>query len=264
MSWFKRGRNDSKLSNKSGSSDCLSDARPRSETDPLTCLEVFKNHWSQAHSIIDKGPIQYKGQQAIDDIDTVFQNLEQMMTLLAAEEGLDDSGQGMPGAILHYLLELGIFEKISSWCQSHTEHSEKIVLEQLRLYEQLISQSHQILLIHKPVIQPLLRLLSSCEGIQNSSEIEYRLVLVLHQVCVCISQQTLILESFFNIDANHGPARFLIFSLLIPFIHREGRIGQQARDALLLIMSLSSKHPHIGQYIAENSDFCPVSILSCN
>ncbi|CAC5380908.1 Protein FAM160A1,FTS and Hook-interacting protein,UPF0518 protein CPIJ015043,FTS and Hook-interacting protein homolog [Mytilus coruscus] len=258
MSWFKRGRNDSKLSSKSGSSDSLLDGRPRSETDPQTCLEVFKNHWSQAVGIINKGQIQDKGQQAIDEVDTVFQNFEQMLTLLENEEGLDDNGQGMPGPILHYLLEHEIFEKISVWCQSQTEQTDKIILEQLRLYEQLISQSHQILLIHKAVIQPLLRLLSFCEETQNSSEIEVRLVLILHQICVCISQQTLILESFFNINANHGPARFLIFSLLIPFIHRERRIGQQARDALLLIMSLSSKHPHIGQYIAEHSDFCPV------
>ncbi|XP_063415615.1 FHF complex subunit HOOK-interacting protein 1A-like isoform X2 [Mytilus trossulus] len=258
MSWFKRGRNDSKLSSKSGSSDSLLDGRPRSETDPHTCLEVFKNHWSQAVGIINKGQIQDKGQQAIDEVDTVFQNFEQMLTLLENEEGLDDNGQGMPGPILHYLLENQIFEKVSVWCQSQTEQTDKIILEQLRLYEQLISQSHQILLIHKAVIQPLLRLLSFCEETQNSAEIEVRLVLVLHQICVCISQQTLILESFFNTNANHGPARFLIFSLLIPFIHRERRIGQQARDALLLIMSLSSKHPHIGQYIAEHSDFCPV------
>ncbi|XP_076117616.1 FHF complex subunit HOOK-interacting protein 1B-like isoform X2 [Mytilus galloprovincialis] len=258
MSWFKRGRNDSKLSSKSGSSDSLLDGRPRSETDPQTCLEVFKNHWSQAVGIINKGQIQDKGQQAIDEVDTVFQNFEQMLTLLENEEGLDDNGQGMPGPILHYLLENQIFEKVSVWCQSQTEQTDKIILEQLRLYEQLISQSHQILLIHKAVIQPLLRLLSFCEETQNSAEIEVRLVLVLHQICVCISQQTLILESFFNTNANHGPARFLIFSLLIPFIHRERRIGQQARDALLLIMSLSSKHPHIGQYIAEHSDFCPV------
>ena len=74
-------------------------------------------------------------------------------------------------------------------------------------------------------------------------------------------QETVILESFFSTEADHGPAKFLIFSLLIPYIHREGPIGQRARDALLLLMTLSAIHPHIGHYIADNSDFCPVSLL---
>ena len=51
----------------------------------------------------------------------------------------------------------------------------------------------------------------------------------------------------------------MIFSLLLPFIHREGGIGQQAKDALLLCMSLSSSHLAVGEYIARHSNFCPVS-----
>lgn len=54
-------------------------------------------------------------------------------------------------------------------------------------------------------------------------------------------------------------SRFMIFSLLLPFVHREGGIGQQARDALLLCMALSASHTSVGQYIAQHSNFCPVS-----
>jgi len=56
-----------------------------------------------------------------------------------------------------------------------------------------------------------------------------------------------------------SPIRFLIFSLLLPFVHREGDLGQQARDALLLCMALSNTNPKVGQYIADTSNFCPVS-----
>ncbi|KAL1427482.1 hypothetical protein MTO96_017197 [Rhipicephalus appendiculatus] len=73
-----------------------------------------------------------------------------------------------------------------------------------------------------------------------------------------LSQHPDLLEVFFSASSNQGPARFLIFSLLIPFVHREGAIGQQARDALLLCMALSQKNESIGLYIAENSNFCPV------
>jgi hypothetical protein len=53
----------------------------------------------------------------------------------------------------------------------------------------------------------------------------------------------------------------VIFAILIPFVHREGGIGQQARDALLLCMSLSKKNESVGLYIAEHSNVCPVSII---
>lgn len=55
--------------------------------------------------------------------------------------------------------------------------------------------------------------------------------------------------------------RFIIFNLLIPHIHREGGVGQQARDAMLLCMSISKKNDEVGLYIADQSNICPVSSL---
>lgn len=257
MSWFKRGRNESKSSGQS--SDDSAEIRSRADTDPQTCLEVFQNHWKQALSIIKKGNGSTSSQGCNpDEQEAVMQNVEQMINLLVGEVGLDENGQGMPGPILHYLLEEDIFDQFCNWCHYNSSNGDKLKCEQLRIFEQLISQSQQLLLIHKAIIQPLLRLLYLCAEGSKTSDVESRLVLVLHQLCVCISQETVILESFFNASTNHGPTKFLIFSLLIPYIHREGKVGQQARDALLLIMTISARNPHIGLYIAENSDFCPV------
>lgn len=49
--------------------------------------------------------------------------------------------------------------------------------------------------------------------------------------------------------------RFTIFSLLIPFVHKEDAIGMRARDALLLCMSLSKKNKDVALYISEYSNF---------
>ncbi|TMS23106.1 Protein FAM160A1 [Larimichthys crocea] len=38
----------------------------------------------------------------------------------------------------------------------------------------------------------------------------------------------------------------------------EGTVGQQARDALLLIMSLSAENERVAKHVAENTFFCPV------
>ncbi|BFZ24048.1 hypothetical protein BsWGS_27087 [Bradybaena similaris] len=250
MSWFKRvGERRSPESVDQAQND----------TDPNTCLEVFQNHWKQAWMVIgcqDKKTVTNSGHATADGVETVLRNLEQMVTLLANE---DDDG-GLPGPILRHVLESELLEKVCSWCTINVPVHDKLRMQQLRLFELIISQSKQLLLIHRPVIKPLLRLLidvADSPEISNG-ELEFKLVLVLHQICICISQQNLILESFFSTDTDHGPARFLIFSLLIPYIHREGPVGQKARDALLLIMTLSARHPHIGHYIANNSDFCPV------
>lgn len=265
MSWFRKGsgRPDVGVGVTAVEKPPSSGNNSPGDTDPDTCLEVFKIHWKQALNIIQPQTLELgtegKGKPSVqsDDVETVIHNVEQMVYLIVSE----NSANGMPGTILLYLLEHEILEKFSAWCSQVIDYGERLKIEQLKMYEMLISQSKQLLLIHKPIIHPLLKLLGQCaESLEHyrSKDLERRMVLVLHQLCICLSQQTLILESFFLSDADHGPAKFLIFSLLIPYVHREGTVGQEARDALLLIMALSAKHENIGRYVAENSHFCPV------
>ena len=249
--------NSSHHSTPSPASHNLPPPRSRSGTDPETCHEVFKSHWGQACAIINKtgGQSPPVRRTINEEIEAVIHYADQMVLLMIEEEE-DNGGQG---PILQYLLEEDILEKLLTWsAQSGPEYADKIKLHHLKMFEVMISQSRQALFVHKPLIRPLLKLLSSCEEHPNK-QIETRLCLVLHQLCVCVTQNTQLLELLFSASTDQGPAKFLIFSLLIPYIHREGQIGQQARDALLLIMSLSSIHDSIGTYIASNSDFCPVS-----
>ena len=240
-------------------------ARPRSGTDPDTCLEVFRSHWLQAVTTMNKvnaatpsAKRSGNGSGGLqEDVDTVMQHVDQMMLLLVEEQG-DSSGQG---PILQFMLSEDILEKILTWSARTGECVDKLRLHHIKTYDMLISQAQQPLLIHKPIIRPLLKLLSACAEHPNKV-IEKHLILLLHQLCVCVTQNTQLLELLFNASSDQGPAKFLMFSLLIPYVHREGSIGQQARDALLLIMALSARHENIGRYIAENSDFCPVSILN--
>lgn len=75
-----------------------------------------------------------------------------------------------------------------------------------------------------------------------------------------MARQPVVLEKLFQAaPAEQCSTNFLIFSLLVPFIHREGAIGQQARDSLLLVMAASASHDALAHYITENSYFCPVS-----
>lgn len=220
-------------------------------------------HWLRALEVIEKS----SGSNVLptaDDITGVLNHLDQMVNFLideatSAEASIPNGGMSPSsvGPILDYMLMEGVLDRLFQWSLYTGEFLANLKLEQLRIYEVLVSHSHHELLLQQPFLRPLLHLLASCAECAPL-EVEKRLVVLLNTLCVSLSQHPDLLEVFFSASSNQGPARFLIFSLLIPFVHREGAIGQQARDALLLCMALSQKNESIGLYIAENSNFCPV------
>uniref|UniRef100_A0A8C4K1Q8 FHF complex subunit HOOK-interacting protein C-terminal domain-containing protein n=1 Tax=Dromaius novaehollandiae TaxID=8790 RepID=A0A8C4K1Q8_DRONO len=217
--------------------------------DPETCLMVFKNHWSQVLRILEK-----RGSKpAPDDLSAVRNNTYQMLNLLAEDR---PRGESAMGPILEFVVSENLLERLLCW-HLQGDLTEERKVEQLKLYEMLISQARQPLLQHKPVLTPLLRLLSLCAE-PTSSLLENSLVLLLNQLCVSVAKEPSILELFFHSHTDQGPANLIIFSLLIPFIHHEGVLGQQARDALLLIMAMSASNHAVAKSITDNSYFCPV------
>ncbi|NXT90793.1 F16A2 protein, partial [Anhinga rufa] len=217
--------------------------------DPETCLMVFKNHWSQVLRILERRGCK----PAPDDLSAVRNNTYQMLNLLAEDR---PRGEAAWGPILEFVASENLLERLLCW-HLQGDFTEERKVEQLKLYEMLISQARQPLLRHKPVLTPLLRLLSLCAE-PTSAPLENSLVLLLNQLCVSVAKEPAILELFFHSHTDQGPANLIIFSLLIPFIHHEGILGQQARDALLLIMAMSASNHAVAKSITDNSYFCPV------
>ncbi|XP_063162138.1 FHF complex subunit HOOK-interacting protein 1B isoform X2 [Candoia aspera] len=220
--------------------------------DPETCLMVFKNHWAQVLRILEKrGPRVAPG--AADDLSAVRNNTYQMVTLLAEERPRAETAMG---PILEFAVSENVLEHLLGWHLQRDVPEERKV-ELLKLFEMLISQAHQPLLHHTAVLVPLLRLLGQCAE-PASSLLESNLVLLLNQLCVSVARDPPLLELFFHSPAEQAPPNLLLFSLLIPFIHHEGVVGQQARDALLLLMAVSAGSHTVARYITEHSYFCPV------
>ncbi|KAF1459183.1 FTS and Hook-interacting protein, partial [Pygoscelis antarcticus] len=217
--------------------------------DPETCLMVFKNHWSQVLRILERRGCK----PAPDDLSAVRNNTYQMLNLLAEDR---PRGEAARGPILEFVASENLLERLLCW-HLQGDFTEERKVEQLKLYEMLISQARQPLLRHKSVLTPLLRLLSLCAE-PTSAPLENSLVLLLNQLCVSVAKEPSILELFFHSHTDQGPANLIIFSLLIPFIHHEGVLGQQARDALLLIMAMSASNHAVAKSITDNSYFCPV------
>ncbi|XP_044039744.1 FHF complex subunit HOOK interacting protein 1A-like isoform X1 [Siniperca chuatsi] len=246
--------------------------------DPETCMIVFKNHWAQVVKILEKHEPGRSGTGALsflhghassggsgalrlgpipaDEASAVQNYVEHMLFLLMEEEAGEG---GAMGTILEFVVLEGVMERLFLW-SLRRQFTEDMKLEQLRMYQMLLSQARQPLLHHKPVLRPLMMLLASCAGAgtDSGSVVEAELVLLLNQLCVALVKDPSVLELFFHTSEDQGAANFLLFSLLIPYTHRQGSVGQQARDALLLIMSLSASDPRVAQHIAENTYFCPV------
>uniref|UniRef100_A0A8C0IQC2 FHF complex subunit HOOK interacting protein 1A n=1 Tax=Chelonoidis abingdonii TaxID=106734 RepID=A0A8C0IQC2_CHEAB len=225
--------------------------------DPETCMIVFKTHWGQVVKILEKhDPL--KNTQAKygaippDEASTVLNYVEHMLFLLIEEQAKDAA----MGPILEFVVTENIMEKLFLW-SLRREFNDETKIEQLKIYEMLVTQSHQPVLHHKPILKPLMMLLSSCSGTATPA-VELELAVLLNQLCSILAKDPSILELFFHTSEDQGAANFLIFSLLIPFIHREGTVGQQARDALLFIMSLSAENNVVANHIVENTYFCPV------
>ncbi|XP_077333156.1 FHF complex subunit HOOK-interacting protein 1A isoform X1 [Lithobates pipiens] len=225
--------------------------------DSETCTIVFKNHWIQVQRILEKhDPFKNSharyGSISADEVSAV-QNYVEHMILLLIEEQVKDAAMG---PILEFVVSENIMEKLFLW-SLRREFSDETKFEQLKMYDLLITQSHQPLLHHKPILKPLMMLLSTCSG-TSTPNVETELVVLLNQLCSILAKDPSILELFFHTSEDQGAANFLIFSLLIPFIHREGTVGQQARDALLFIMSLSAENNMVAKHIVESTYFCPV------
>lgn len=233
-----------------------------------------------------------------DEASAVQNYVEHMLFLLMEEE----SGQGgAMGTILEFVVVENVMEKLFLW-SLRREFTDDMKLEQLRMYKMLVAQAKQPLLHHKPILKPLMMLLSACSSsstvgpsassssctmgptaagkssssaagptcavgpthaVSGSSAVEAELVSLLHQLCRVLVRDASVLELFFHSSQDQGAANFLLFSLLIPFIHRDGTVGTQARDALTLIMSLSSQNSLVAKHIVENTYFCPVRSISC-
>ncbi len=232
-------------------------AMPLHNADPQACYEVFCSHWRQVKLVLCKPNSSSRFQRnkvTFDDAQAVINYAAQMVYLIVEER---PPSEGMIGRMLELMINDNIMDKLQSWSCQVGEYSEDLKRELLRMYELLIAQAKQSVLMHNAMLNPLLRLLMECH--ECSEKLEDQLVLLLHQLCVSLSKDPLLLEFLFHASPSQGPAKFLLFSLLIPFIHREGKLGTQARDALLLCISVSREAANIGQYISESTNLCPVS-----
>ncbi|XP_022915554.1 FHIP family protein AGAP011705 [Onthophagus taurus] len=216
---------------------------PDGGCDPTACYDSFKEHWQQAWLIIQRN----QQLPSHDDVLGVVNHLEQMVSLLV----YDIKNNLNPSDCLGYLLDENLLEKLYNWSIGTGKYINAVRLEQLKLYETLLNHSRHVLLVRDSFLRPLLRLLESCQNDVLQNQSEKRLIALLYQLCVQLMQNVDLVDLFLRTEPK---PKFLLFTLLINYVYRDDSIGMQARDALLLCMSLSKKKRNVADYILNQSN----------
>ena len=162
-----------------------------------------------------------------------------------------------------FLELLNICFQIVGWAKSlPCGKCENILSLLLDLCDVLVKcrQSGQSVVSHTKIVQPLLSLLdivhTTSQKCPPSTELQSSLLGLIHSLCVLLTESPSLLE-LFTCNTSGAP-KFLLFSLLTPFLHLSSQQGQSARDSLLLCISLSSQHEIVQTYISDHSNFCTI------
>ena len=237
------------------------ETRPVARQQPVY-YEVFRDHWKQALNIFNKSLINDDDIQIVKSnlnqmINLLLDELNNLNSYLSLKPtNLDDINETTNyGPIWDFVFKTNIFETIFLWSLSYPEYLFDLKFEQLKYYESLIYQmqanEQTNLLLQTQINKPLFSLLNHCSS-HNSELIEKLMISVLNQLCVCICKNANLLEIFFQqaklmstqqslnqqrneqmfnlsksamISTNSSTSKFFIFSLLIPYIHKEGCLG---------------------------------------
>ncbi|VDN04149.1 unnamed protein product [Thelazia callipaeda] len=227
-------------------------------SDPCSWESTFDTHWRKAEELLQAEEIKYEKVMA------VFRHLNCTVQLLMMEANAQP--ESAIGPILDRYFTHQIMERVIDWAiMAPYFLTPTCQVNLIRLYEIIVGESHtqnHCLLVHKPILTPLLKLLEWCRQSAEKrnftpSDMDRHFVLLLNQVCTKLAEDATLLHFFFDFcsDCNE---QFLVFNLLIPYLYDSGDIGQLARDALLLILSVSQRMKHIASFIASKSNFCPV------
>ena len=190
---------------------------------------------------------------ALDELRELLSKLEKALIKDRPES------DGQTGPCLQYLLNENIVENIYQFSTRQKVYSKEIRILLLKFFTEVFTRSPQPILIHQQILRPISKLLRACEGTKDH-EMSSSLVPLLHTMCILMQENQSLLDLFFIESHVHMQSRFLVFTQLIPHMHENGEVGNRARDAILLCLSLADQLPgsSLTYFIASDSNFCQV------
>ena len=110
---------------------------------------------------------------------------------------------------------------------------------------------------------PIRQMLARYEYLKESGanvvpQFETILVSLSYYVCVFLVREPSFLDIFYDIATTVNQPKFPMLTLLMHNLYKNGAQGQTSRDNLKLLMSLAKEQQLLAQFIALQSDFCPI------
>jgi len=166
---------------------------------------------------------------------------------------------GQIGPCLRYVLSENVIEGVYMFSTRQKVYAKDIRIMLLGFFAEVLTRSCQPVLIHQQVLRPVSKLLRACEGTQDR-KVQTAMVPLLHAMCILMQENQSLLDLFFIESQVHMQSRFLVFTQLIPHLHSSGEVGNRARDAILLCLSLADQLPasNLTHFIASECNFCQV------
>lgn len=222
--------------------------------DPL--INDMERHWQELSDLLESSLTDPFALQEFKE------HLKAIADVLARE--LDQLlGNGRTTECLEYFLSENMFEKVYLFSTRQRLYCSEVRLTLLNFSTSLLSCSGPPLFIHQQILRPLNRLLRACE-MARDSWLDASLVSLLQQICILIQANDSLLELFFTVGSGKVPSKFLVFSLLVYYMHNLTEAGMRARDAMLLCLSIAGRSPHssLCDFIITDTEFCQVSIVT--
>ena len=214
----------------------------------------LRHHWNEMDGLIQSGSMD---PFALEDLREHFRMMEKLLIRDKPERS------GQIGPCLKLMLNENIVENFYMFSTQQRVYAKELRIMLLRFFTEVLARASQPLLIHQQILRPISKLLRACE-VSEDREINNALVPFLHQLCILMQENQSLLDLFFEAKSNMK-SKFLVFVELIPHMHSMGEVGNRARDAILLCLSLAAQLPgsNLSHFIAVESNFCQVRVEYC-
>ena len=217
-------------------------------------INDMERHWQELSDLIESSLTDPFALQEFKE------HLKEIADIMKKELG-QSASSGRTSECLEYFLSENMLEKTYLFSSRQRLYCSEVRVGLLNFCTSLLTCSGPPLFIHQQVLRPLTRLLRACE-MAHDQWLDSSLVALLQQICILIQENESLLDLFFTVGSGKVPSKFLVFTLLVRYMHSLSEAGMRARDAMLYCLSVAGRSPHssLCDFIITDTEFCQVLI----
>ena len=242
-----------------GDTNILSSGTP---IEDVSLYSLVVKLWNKIESIVEQEKVLIANDH--NKIKNLCRYLHEIVSLLTEETCQDNNN---PAEAVQFCLGKNAFWKIYNWTSENKELIRELTNEQLKLYNNILSFGSSHLVRNRKIVEPLLLILLALRPNDRKrlpAELEISFFTLLKSLSLRLTDETFMDLFSKDILTEHGfkIPKFVFIDLLISQVHRDGEIGDLARESLQLCIQISVSNMNFGEYLVQESNCCVVSVWS--